>query len=118
MSAMRVRALLRRSRHRVALALVVLGLVGAIVVHHGMPAGMAMDHGHPEHAVATCFGVLAAAVVVVGAVLVVARRRPRRRRARPALPRLVHALARRRPPVRARAGPPVPLVLHLGVLRR
>lgn len=118
MSPMRIRALLQRSRRRLAVALVVLGLGGAIVVHHGMPEGMSMDHGHAEHVMTTCLRVIAAAATIVGAVLAIVRRLSSTPTPQVAALRRADALTRPRPLVRARAGPPVVLYLRLGVLRR
>lgn len=114
---MRIRASLQRSRRWLAISLVVLGLGGAIAVHHGMPEGMA-GNGHADHVVTTCLGVIAAAVSIVGAVGAVVRRRRRRARRPSAVLRLSDALARPRPLLRARAGPPPALHLALGVVRR
>lgn len=115
---MRIRALLQRSRRWLAVALVVLGLGGAIVVHHGMPEGMSMDHGSAEHVMATCLGVIAAAVTIVGLAAAVRGRRRRRRRRSTGVPRLRDVLTQHRPPVRSRAGPPPVLYLRLGVFRQ
>jgi nitrate reductase gamma subunit len=115
---MRIRSLLQRSRRWLATTLVVLGLGGAVVVHHGMPEGMPMDHGHTEHVMATCLGVIAAAATIVGATFLIVRRRRRRRPQTLLSLRLADALASAPPMVRARAGPPVLLFLRLGVLRR
>lgn len=118
MSPLRLRALLTGTSRRLAVLLAVLGLGGAIVAHHSVPAGMAMGGAHGEHATAACPAVLSAAgaIAVIGVV-------GRRRRAAP-LPRARLALSGPSPMVaartaaRSRAGPKVPLFLLLGVLRR
>lgn len=115
---MRIRALLQRSRRWLAVALVVLGLGGAIVVHHGMPEGVSMDHGGTEHVMATCLGVIAAAATIVGLVAAVRRPSRRRRRRSTDVPRLTDVLTQHQPLVRARAGPPPVLYLRLGVFRQ
>jgi hypothetical protein len=103
-----------------AVLLVVLGLGGAVAVHHAMPAGVAMPaHEMPaDHGAVMCLAVLSAGTMLVVGV-VPRRRAPRRRRAcRTPLARLVDALAVAPPVPRARAGPSGSLVLCLGVLRR
>ncbi|CAB4920299.1 unannotated protein [freshwater metagenome] len=119
MSALRIRALLQRSRRRLLIALVVLGLGGAIAVHHGMPEGMSMEGMHSDHVAAMCMGIIAVGTAI--AVVYAGVRRKRRRRTHlgaPPILRLADALTHHPPVVRARAGPPVVLFLQLGVFRR
>ncbi|MEV4423363.1 hypothetical protein AB0L40_25830 [Patulibacter sp. NPDC049589] len=119
MSALRIRALLERSRRGLLVVLLVLGLGGAVALHHAMPESMPMDGMHGEHAMATCLGVIAAGVAIVVVAGVARRRRRRVGVPRPAAtPRLADVLRHHPPLVRARAGPPVVLYLRLGVLRR
>ncbi len=109
-----------RSSKQFAVLLVILGLGGAVAVHHGMPNGMSMGGGHGEHTATVCPAVLTAGTVV--AIVGTARRR-RQRRAE-SLPRT--PLARRKKSViallptaaRSRDGPKIPLFLLLGVLQR
>lgn len=119
MSALHIRALLQRSRRRLLVALVVLGIGGSVAVHHGMPEGMSMEGMHSDHVAAICLGIIAAGTAV--AVVSLGARRRRRRRAHvgaaPVL-RLAAALAFHPPVIRARAGPPDLLFLRLGVIQR
>ncbi len=69
MSLIALRGALRSSRRRLAIVLVLVGLVGAVSVHHGMPMDM---HAMPGHA--ACLALLAgAALLVVGAAASVVR---------------------------------------------
>lgn len=119
MSPLRLRAFLTGTGRRLAVLLAVLGLGGAIVVHHGVPAALAMGGAHGEHATAACPAVLSAAgvIAVVGVV-------GRRRRRATSLPRAPLTLCGPSTMVltpvaaRPRDGPKVPLFLVLGVLRR
>jgi len=114
-----IRALMQRSRRRLLVVLLVLGVGASVAVHHGMPEGIPMAGAHADHVTAICLGVIAAGTAV--AVIAIGARRRRRRRAHlgaaPIL-RLAVALAFRPPVVRARAGPPPLLFLRLGVLQR
>lgn len=119
MSALRIRALLQRSRRRLLIALVVLGLGGSIAVHHGMPEGMSMEGMHSDHVAAMCLGIIAAGTAI--AVVYAGVRRRRRRRTHlgaPPVLTLADALTHHPPVIRTRAGPPPVLFLRLGVLRR
>ncbi len=107
MSPIALRGFLRSSRRRLAVVLVLFGLVGAVSVHHGMPMDM---HAMPGHAV--CLALLAgAALLVVGAAVSTVRGSRSRN---------VHLRAPVTPSgtwcrsVPARAGP---LYLRLAVLR-
>lgn len=107
MSPLRLRRALRRSRHRLAMLVVLACLSGAVAVHHGMPSGM---HAMPGQAI--CLAMLAAgALLAIGAVLVT-RRADRSRPVGVRTPRALVALTPRSVP--ARAGP---LYLRLAVLR-
>lgn len=107
MSSLRLRRLLQRSRHHVALLFALLALAGAVEAHHGVPMDM---HGMPAAALCLAvLGVVAIAVAAVGGVL--AMRWPRRLDI--ALPRSQPVAVRG---ISARAGPPV--FLRLRVLRR
>jgi len=105
-SAIRVRRLLRRSRRRLTLAVIVVAATSLVALHHGVP--MAMHH---MPAAAVCLAVLGAGVAVAkaaGALLL----------PRLALPVdwLVPVMWLTEPrSVPARAGP---LYLRLAVLRR
>jgi hypothetical protein len=105
-SAIRIRGLLRRSRRRLTLAVIVVAATGLVALHHGMPMDM-----HQMPAAAVCLAVLGAGVAVAnaaGALLM----------ARLALPVdwLVPVPWLTEPrSVPARAGP---LYLRLAVLRR
>jgi hypothetical protein len=105
-----------RSRPRLSLLLVVLGLIVAVVAHHALPAsghgGMA-GNDHAMAAATTCLGVVSAGVVIAAPLVVRLRRRPRRRpvaRLRPAA-----CLLPTGPLPRARSSP---LYLRHAVLRR
>lgn len=74
MSPMALKGSLRSSRRRLVVVLVLLGLVGAVSVHHGMPMDM---HAMPGHAV--CLALLAGAVLLVAGAAVTAVRGPRSR---------------------------------------
>ncbi len=107
MSPLSLRLALRRSRGRLAVLLVFLGLASAVAVHHGMPKDM---HGMSGPAI--CLAVLGGALLLLAGV---ALTRAARRRARPtnvASPRALVTLLPRCAP--ARAGP---LYLRLAVLR-
>ncbi len=107
MSPLSPKRVLRRSRHRLTLLLVLLGLASAVAVHHGMPMDM-----HAMGGQAICLAVLGGALLLVTGVVLTA---VARRRARPtdlSTPRaLIVPLPRSAP---ARAGP---LYLRLAVLR-
>ncbi len=109
MSLISVHRAMRGARRRSALMLILLGLGGAVVVHHAMPMDM---HAMPGHSV--CLAVLAAGALLLAAAAVV------RRAARTHPPRPVgFRVPRCRPVARrwsipARAGP---RFLRLGVLR-
>lgn len=119
MNVLRIRAWLLQSQRRLLVALVVLGLAGAIVAHHAMPESMPMEGMHSDHALTMCLGLIAAgtAVTIVG-VAVRRRRRAAGRLRPPVALRLSDALATSVPMVRARAGPTVPLHLRLEVIQR
>ncbi|WP_320670891.1 hypothetical protein [Patulibacter defluvii] len=117
MSPLSIRRRLRRGRRLLALVLVVLGLGGAVAVHHGMP--MAGD-GHGHQMAMTCLAVLqvGAALTIVAAALHRAARRRRWPWSRWIGP-LVATPLPAPPPPRARAGPPPePRFLRLAVIRR
>lgn len=107
---------LARSRYRLSLLLVVLGLIAAVVAHHAVPAsahgGMAGDD-HAMAAAATCLGLVTAGVVIAAPLVLRRRRRPRLR-----------PLLRFRTAVRVRPTAPLPrarsspLYLRYAVLRR
>jgi len=106
MSAIRLRAALRRSRRKLVVALAVIGLAGAVAAHHDAPIDM-----HAVPAGAMCFAIVVGAALAVGAAAASWRRiwaplvacGSQREWTTP----------RRRPP--ARAGP---LYLRLQTLRR
>ena len=108
MSLISVRSMMRSSRRRLVLALVLLGLGGAVAVHHAVPMDM---HTMPGPSV--CLAVLAAGPLLAAAVVVA-------RAARPRPPRFPHFRTPATRPVAcdwstpARAGP---LYLRLSVLR-
>lgn len=120
MSPLRLRAFVGGAGRRLAVLLVLLGLSGAVVLHHGVPSGMAIGGSHGEHAAPACPAVLTAGGVIAVVGLV---RRRRHRRAAP-LPRSplvlcgTGALVPYPTAARPRDGPKVPLFLLLGVLRR
>jgi hypothetical protein len=105
-SVIRIRRLLRRSRRRLTLAVLVVAATGSVALHHGVPMQM-----HEMPAAAVCLAVLGAGVAVAkaaGALLV-------RRLALP-VDWLVPVVWLAEPrSVPARAGP---LYLRLAVLRR
>jgi hypothetical protein len=105
-SLIRARRLLRRSRRRIALAVVVVSATGLVALHHGMPVDM-----HEMPAAAMCLAVLGAGAAVANTVAAAFAPRP-------ALPvDWLLPVARPSEPrsVPARAGP---LHLRLSVLRR
>lgn len=120
MSPLRLRAFVGHAGRRLAVLLVLLGLGGAVALHHGMPVGVSMGSEHGEHTATTCPAVLTVGglIAVVGLV-----RRTRRCRTAP-LPRAPltltgpSVLALQPTAARPRDGPRVPLFLLLGVLRR
>src|SRR5690606_40121251 len=57
---LRMQALLAGTHRRLAVVLAVLGLGGALAVHHGVPAALATGATHGEHATAACPAVLTA----------------------------------------------------------
>ncbi len=106
MSPLSLRRGLRRSRRRLAVLLVLLGLAGAVAVHHGMPMDMHMPGP------AMCLAVLGGALVLfAGVALTSAFPRPPSA-TNLATPRALVVLSPRCAP--ARAGP---LYLRLAVLR-
>lgn len=113
MSPIRIRQLLRRGRRSLMIALVVLGLGGAVAVHHGMPP----EHGG-DHAVMVCLAVLQAAVVVAAVATALGRAARRRRWPSSRSSPVVDVRAHARPRRRARGRPPDPLFLRFEVLRR
>jgi peptidoglycan/LPS O-acetylase OafA/YrhL len=107
MSPIALRGSLRSSRRRLAVVLVLLGLAGAVAVHHGMPMDM---HAMPGHTV--CLALLAGAALIVAGAARAAARVPRPRVAELQTPvRPLGAWCRSVP---ARAGP---LYIRLVVLR-
>ncbi len=107
MSLISLRATLRSSRRRLAIVLILVGIGGAVTVHHAMPMNI---HAMPGHAI--CMAVLAGTLLLAVATAV--------NRASARLPRPTnHVLPAARPEawcrsVPARAGP---LCLRLSVLR-
>ncbi len=67
MSPIALRGALRSSRRRLAVMLVLLGLGGAVAVHHGMPMDMHAMSGHT-----VCLALLAGGVLLVAAAAVAA----------------------------------------------
>lgn len=102
-----LRGAMRSSRHRLAVVLVLLGLGGAVAVHHGMPMDM---HAMPGHTV--CLALLAGAVLFGAGVAFAAARTARPRAAESSTPITPSGTWCRSVP--ARAGP---LYLRLAVLR-
>ena len=72
MSLISVQWAMRGSRRRLAVLLMVLGLGGAVAVHHAMPMDMHAMAGH-----SVCLAVLAAGALLVAAAFAVRRVRPR-----------------------------------------
>ncbi|MDQ2895815.1 MAG: hypothetical protein M3Y09_09240 [Actinomycetota bacterium] len=107
MSPIALRGFLGSSRRRLAVLLVLFGLVGAVSVHHGMPMDM---HAMPGHAV--CLALLAGAVLLVAGAAVTAALGPRPRTIDVRTPMTPSGTWCRSVP--ARAGP---LYLRLAVLR-
>lgn len=107
MTPLQLRRALRHSRRRLAILVVLLGLGGAVAVHHGMPMDM---HAMPGQVI--CLAVLGAAALIAGgsALLAGLRRLPRARDV--GLPRTLVVIQPRSVP--ARAGP---LYLALSVFR-
>lgn len=113
MSAIRIRALLRRRRRHLALISVVVALAGAIVVHHSVMADSSMGHGMGAVA-QICLGVFAAVGAAVLAIAIgILALGPRRALLVPALRALPGV---RGPIARARDGPA--LLVLLCVCRR
>ncbi len=107
MSPLSLRRVLRGSRRRLAVLFVLVGLAGAVGVHHGMPMDM---HAMPGQAI--CLAVLGGALLLVtGVALTGAAGRLPRPTNFPTPRALVVPSPRSAP---ARAGP---LYLHLAVLR-
>jgi hypothetical protein len=76
MSPMTLRAaVMRSSRRRLVTLVVLLGLSGAVAVHHAMPMDMSAMPGH-----AVCVAALLAGALLVRAVVLVRAPRPRPRR--------------------------------------
>ncbi|CAB4893494.1 unannotated protein [freshwater metagenome] len=119
MGPMAIRAHLARTDRRLTALLAVLVLGASVVLHHGLPHGMAAMHGddHGVAAAATCVGTIVSAVAIVGLVAAVARRRRRRPLPRPTRSSgpLVLRLVPTVPLPRARSSP---LWLRHAVLRR
>jgi len=107
MSPMALREALRCSRRQLAIILVLLGLISAVSVHHGMPTDM---HAMPGHAV--CLALLVGAALLVAGAAVTSPRGPRSRPVDPQTPVTPSGTWCRSVP--ARAGP---LYLRLAVLR-
>lgn len=74
MSPMKIRSAMRASRRRLSVVLILLGLGGAVAVHHAMPPGM---HGMASHHI--CLAVLAGVAVLAAAAVAVRAGRPRPR---------------------------------------
>jgi len=107
MTPLSLRRVLRRSRYRVAVVLVLLGLGAAVAVHHGLPMDMQDMPGH-----AICLAVLGGGLLLTaGVALTAAARRLPRSAEHPTLRALIVPSPRSAP---ARAGP---LYLRLAVLR-
>ncbi len=107
MSPMSLRAALRSSRRRLAVVLVLVGLAGAVAVHHAMPMDM---HAMPGQTV--CLALLAGGVLLIAGVALRTGRGPRLHVAELSMP--VTPSRTRCQSVPARAGP---LYLRLAVLR-
>ena len=102
-----IRALLHASRRRLAIVVVLLGLAGAVAVHHGMPMDMHAMGGHT-----VCLALVLAGVALAAAVAIAVKPARARRLADQRAP--VTRLSRSCRSVPARAGP---LYLRLAVLR-
>lgn len=107
MSPVALRGLLRSSRRRLTVALDLLGLAGAVGVHHEMPMDM---HAMPGHTV--CLALLGGAALMVAGVALATACAPRPRVAELRTPRTHSGTWCRAAP--ARAGP---LHISLAVLR-
>lgn len=104
-----------RSRFRLRVWLVVLGLIVAVVAHHALPASAhgGMPDDHAMAAGTTCLGVISTGVLLAAPPVVRLRRRPRPRPV--ARLRAVSHLRPTGPLPRARSNP---LYLRHAVLRR
>lgn len=107
MSPMSLREALRSSRRRLAVVVVLLGLAGAVSVHHGMPMDM---HGMSGDTV--CLALLAGGVLLVTGIALASPPGPRPRAVGLSTPVAPSGTWCRSVP--ARAGP---LYLRLAVLR-